>query len=121
MGLKENTLKNGFEGKYIKKSLSDIMDRYLCKRAKFNCIILPLADKRNREVFRSLVHDQWKNLNELSGDDLDIYYSETDIGKTGYDIAARLHSLPNELKKSTQFNYMEGRHYKGKSNSNSRS
>ena len=86
-------------GKRPTRSLSYVMDRYLSKKAKFNCVILPLSNPKSRDQFASLVKDMWKDLNELSGDDLDIYYSETDIGKTGYDIAMRLHSLPDNLRK----------------------
>lgn len=86
--------------KHPERSFSDVIGRYLSKKAKYNCIILPLADKESSDQFRILVTKEWKNLNELSGDALDIFYSETDIGKTGYDIAMRLKSFPDRLKKT---------------------
>ena len=88
------------QGNRPERDLAYVMERYLSRRAKFNCIILPLADKKNRKLFNTLITDQWKNLNDLSGDALDIYYSETDIGKTGYDIAMRLQALPDSLRKT---------------------
>lgn len=88
------------QGNRPERDLAYVMERYLSRRAKFNCIILPLADKKNRKLFNTLITDQWKNLNDLSGDALDIYYSETDIGKTGYDIAMRLQALPDSIRKT---------------------
>ena len=85
-------------GKRPQQSLADVMNRYLSKQAKYNCVILPLADPESKKQFRKLVTEEWDNLNDLSGDTLDIYYSETDIGKTGYDIAMRLQSLPDRLR-----------------------
>ena len=40
----------------------------------------------------------WEELNEWSGDYLDIYYSEADEGKSGVDIAKRISSLPMKFK-----------------------
>ena len=88
------------EGKRPQKSLSYVMDRYLSKRTEYNCVILPLADNESQAEFSKLIKDQWKNLNDLTGDALDIYYSEADIGKTGYDIAMRMRSLPDHLRKT---------------------
>lgn len=45
-----------------------------------------------------MITDSWNDLNDLSGDYLDIYYSELDTGKSGYDIAKRINSLPISLK-----------------------
>ena len=87
-------------GKRPQRSLAYVMDRYLSKRARYNCIILPLADKESKKQFRDIINDEWKNLNSLSGDTLDIYYSETEIGETGYDIAMKLRYLPNRLRKT---------------------
>ncbi len=88
------------ERKRPQKSLADVMERYLSKQAKYNCIILPLADNESQAQFKRLIKDEWLNLNDLSGDLLDIYYSESDIGKTGYDIAMRIQSLPDDLRKT---------------------
>ena len=88
------------ERKRPQKSLADVMERYLSKQAKYNCIILPLADNESHAQFKRLIKDEWLNLNDLSGDLLDIYYSESDIGKTGYDIAMRIQSLPDDLRKT---------------------
>lgn len=82
------------------KDLNYVIKRYLSHAARYNCVILPLSDSESQKQFRMLISDYWDNLNDLSGDYLDIYYSESDLEKTGYDIADRLSSLPEELKKS---------------------
>lgn len=88
-----------FSHERTEQSLRDVLERYFYRRAEYNCIILPLADRRSCDEFTKLIRDHWRNLNDLSGDSLDIYYSETDIGKTGYDIAQRIRSLPANLMK----------------------
>lgn len=88
------------EGKRPQRSLAYVMGRYLSNRVQYNCLILPLANKEGRKQFSKLVKDEWQNLNDLSGDALDIYYSESDIGKTGYDIAKRIQSLPDALRET---------------------
>jgi len=80
------------------KSLGEVAERYYSKIPRFKCIFLPLSDKRNQNYYRSLITDSWNDLNDLSGDYLDIYYSEEDAGKSGYDIAKRINSLPDSLK-----------------------
>lgn len=85
--------------KHQPKNFQYIMERYCSHSAKFNCVILPLSDPESQSQFRKLISDYWDNLNDLSGDILDIYYSESDLNKTGYDIAERLSALPLELKK----------------------
>lgn len=80
------------------KSFGEVAERYYSGYPRFKCIILPLSDKKSQEHYRALITDSWKDLNELSDDYLDIYYSESDIGKSGYDIAKRINSLPNSLK-----------------------
>lgn len=82
------------------RNLAYVMDRYLSHRAKYNCVVLPLADKESKKQFSKLIKDEWKNLHDLSGNELDIFFCETDIGKTGYDIAKRLRSLPESLRKT---------------------
>ncbi len=81
------------------KKLDIVLDRYFSHCARFNCIILPLSDYESQKQYQSLITDSWYDLNELSADYLDIYYSETDNGKSGYDIAKRISSLPEGLKK----------------------
>lgn len=81
------------------KKLDVVMNRYFSRYASFNCIILPLSDHESQKEYISLITDNWYDLNELSADYLDIYYSETDNGKSGYDIAKRISSLPDNLKK----------------------
>ena len=40
------------ERKRPQKSLADVMERYLSKQAKYNCIILPLADNESQAQFK---------------------------------------------------------------------
>lgn len=80
------------------KSLAGVAERYYSKCPRFKCILLPLSDKESQKHYRSLITDSWNDLNDLSGDYLDIYYSELDTGKSGYDIAKRINSLPISLK-----------------------
>ena len=81
------------------RDLDNTLRRYCTHSARFNCLILPLSDPESQKQFRTLIGDYWDNLNDLSGDILDIYYSESDLNKTGYIIAERLSSLPQKLKK----------------------
>ena len=64
------------DGKRPKKKVADVIERYLSRKAKFNCLVLPLADPDNQKKYISLIRDEWSNLNDMSGDSLDIYYSE---------------------------------------------
>ena len=81
------------------KELGTIMERYYSNRANFNCLILPLSDRESQKQYQTLITDSWYDLNALSADYLDIYYSETDNGKSGYDIANTMSSLPETLRK----------------------
>lgn len=80
------------------KKFEDIAERYFSKQPPFKCVLLPLSDKESQKQYCSLIEDSWNDLNDLSGDYLDIYYSESDTGKSGYDIAKRIDSLPASLK-----------------------
>lgn len=79
------------------KDLQTIMERYYSKSVQYKCIILPLGDPDSQREYRSLISDHWDTLNDCSRDYLDIYYSEKDTGKTGFDIASRINSLPAHI------------------------
>lgn len=81
------------------KSISDIFKRYLSGDIQYKCIVLPLSDNESQIVYKRLINDSWKDLNSCTGNYMDIYYSESDTGKSGFDIAAELETLPDKLKK----------------------
>ena len=76
------------------KSLSEVIERYYSHYGRLKCIILPLSDPESQQVYRSLINESWEDLNSCSGNYLDIYYSEVDTGRSGFDIAQRINSLP---------------------------
>lgn len=80
------------------KNASDIIERYYSHYGRLKCIILPLSDPKSQKVYRALIKESWQDLNSCSGNYLDIYYSEVDIGKSGFDIAQRINSLPETLR-----------------------
>lgn len=75
----------------------EILSRYFSKYAKYKCIILPLSDSDSQRIYHTVISESWDDLNSCSGDYLDIYYSEADNGKSGFDIAKRINSLPKNL------------------------
>jgi len=79
------------------RNMSEVIERYSPHYGIYKCIILPRLDEENQQVYHSLIDDSWEELNTISGDNLDIYYSEVDTGKTGVDIAKRINSLPETL------------------------
>lgn len=79
------------------KSISETIERYYSHYGRYKCIILPLADDESQSIYTKLINKSWKDLNESSRDYLDIYYSEKDTGKSGFDIANRIKSLPERL------------------------
>lgn len=48
-------------------------------------------------MFRKLVTEHWKDLNDLSADYLDIYYCFENYGASGYDLMRQLHYLPDKV------------------------
>lgn len=80
------------------KSMSETLERYYSHYGRYKCIILPLADDESQSTYTTLISESWEDLNSCSGNYLDIYYSEKDIGKSGFDIANRINSLPDRLK-----------------------
>ena len=80
------------------KSTSEVIERYYSHYGRLKCIILPLSDPESQQVYRSLINESWEDLNSCSGNYLDIYYSEVDTGRSGFDIAQRINSLPRTLR-----------------------
>ena len=79
------------------KGVKDIIERYFSENI-FKCIILPLTDPESQQTYEALINDSWQDLNDYSGQYLDIYYNDHDTGKTGYMIANQIASLPEEIK-----------------------
>ena len=77
------------------KSLGYIYDRYSNHSIPYKCLFLSLA--ANAESFKSFINKYWIDLNNLSGDHLDIYYSEQELGKSGYEIRNDIKSIPKYL------------------------
>lgn len=79
------------------KNLSEVLERYYSHYGRYKCIILPLSDPESQRIYHSVISKSWEDLNSCSDDHLDIYYSESDTGKSGFDIAKRINSLPRPL------------------------
>jgi hypothetical protein len=81
------------------KSLGYIYDRYSSEKISFRCFFLPLAS--DGDAFEKFIRENWLDLHEMSGNYLDIYYSEEDFGKSGYAIKNGMRmtskNLPGEL------------------------
>lgn len=78
-----------------KRLFSDIYQRYTDSNIPYKCFILPLADDPNS--FKNFIKKYWKDLHNLSGDYLDIYYSYADFKKSGYEIKNQIKSLPENF------------------------
>lgn len=79
-----------------KKNLKYIIERYQNKNIHFKCVIIPR--EADAKEYRELIERRWIDLHYLSGDYLDIYYTETDYGKSGYEIMHRLKFIPDKFK-----------------------
>lgn len=80
----------------IGKDLNNLYKRYQDKNIRFKCMIIPLS--ADSDEYIELIEKRWFDLHYLSGDLLDIYYSKTDYGKSGYQITQKLDNLPSNLK-----------------------
>lgn len=77
------------------KDLGYIYDRYVSERVPFRCFFLPLAS--DGDAFENFIKKHWLDLHTMSGDHLDIYYSEEDYGKSGYAIKDGMRMAPKDL------------------------
>ena len=48
--------------------------------------------------YKDLIEKHWTDLHHLSGNYLDIYYTNVDYGKSGYEIMNRMNFIPDRLK-----------------------
>lgn len=78
------------------KDLGYIVERYQEKSIPFKCFIMPLQVESKE--YRDLIEKYWADLHHLSGNYLDIYYTNVDYGKSGYEIMSRMHFIPDRLK-----------------------
>ena len=78
------------------KDLGYIIERYQDKSIPFKCFIMPL--QVDSKEYKGLIENHWDDLHYLSGDYLDIYYTDVDYGKSGYEIMNRMNFIPEKLK-----------------------
>ena len=79
------------------KDLGYIIDRYHNKSIPYKCFIVPR--KSNAVDYEEFIEKRWDDLHHLSGDYLDIYYAETDYGRSGYEIMHQMNYIPDHLRK----------------------
>jgi len=84
-----------YDSVYRKKNLRYVSQRYLADSDTYKCLLLPI--KSDYPVFRRLVTERWKDLNDLSADYLDIYYCFENYGASGYDLMRQLNYLPEKV------------------------
>jgi hypothetical protein len=77
------------------KSLGYIYDRYSNETIPFRCFFLPLAS--DGDAFKKFIKKNWVDLHTMSGNHLDIYYSEEDFGSSGYAIKNGMRMAPKDL------------------------
>jgi hypothetical protein len=78
------------------RSLQHVISRYYDEKIPYKCVFLPLAAET--EKYKNLINKYWRDLHHISANHLDIYYSETDYGKSGSEIQNSLNSLPQNIK-----------------------
>jgi len=77
------------------RSLRHIIGRYYDENIPYKCTFLPLAAKTDE--YKRLISDYWRDLHHISANYLDIYYSETDYGKSGSEIQNSIKCLPQNI------------------------
>lgn len=96
----KNNIYRWFNKLFSKIEHSDlqyIIERYYYDKAKFKCTILPVNGESDLDSF---IHEHWSNLDQASGDFLDIFYSTNELKDTGYAILDKIKDLQvyaNEL------------------------
>ena len=71
------------------KSIAELFCRYSNPNI-IKCFFLPLAQDK---MFETFINDAWPDLNSLSKDYLDIFYSVKELVASGYDIKDKFRSL----------------------------
>jgi len=79
------------------QDLGYVYDRYSDRKIPYRCIILPLGTDDELRIYKDFIKKSWKDLHLMSGDYLDIYYSEVDYGKSGYEILNTIRYLPKNI------------------------
>lgn len=71
------------------KTIAELFGRY-SNPAIMKCFFLPLAQDK---MFEKFISDSWSDLNSLSKNYLDIFYSVKELSASGYDIKDKIQSL----------------------------
>lgn len=71
------------------KSITELFSRYSNPNI-IKCFFLPLAQDK---MFETFISNSWNDLNSLSKDYLDIFYSVSELSASGYDIKDKFYSL----------------------------
>lgn len=82
-------------GEEYRRSFDHILERYVNNKELYKCVILPLS--KETAEYKALIRDYWRDLDSLSGNALEIYYSQVDYGRSGEEIFNCLKSLPKTL------------------------
>lgn len=77
------------------KSLGYLYDRYSSSKIPYRSLFLPLA--ADADSFKTFINKYWEDLNELSSNYLDIYYSEAELKKSGYETRQLIKAIPKHL------------------------
>lgn len=73
----------------VYRKLTDIFIRYSNPKI-FKCLFLPVSIDNHFETF---IHNYWTNINDLTKDFLDVYYSEKELVTSGYAIKDKFEHL----------------------------
>lgn len=71
------------------KTIAELFGRY-SNPCIMKCFFLPLAQDK---LFEKFINNSWSDLNSLSKNYLDIYYSDKEFSISGYDIKDKIRSL----------------------------
>ncbi len=72
------------------RELSNVFDRYYNDKANYKCILLPLKGESH---FRKFVKDYWYDLDEASSEWLDIFYSISELERSGFESLNKIRNL----------------------------
>ena len=80
------------------KDIRYLIDRYCNEEKRFKCMILTLESKEVNGPYKKMIKDYYTSLDEMSGETLDIYYSDKYYGTSGYEIVKLLTYIDNSYK-----------------------
>lgn len=85
-----------YDNEHRKRNFRYLSHRYLSDKNIYKCVILPL--KADYDKFGILVTEWWEDLNNTSGDYLDIYYCFANYGESGHTLMEQLHYMPEKFR-----------------------